>query len=55
MDLRFISKITKWQWLWLRCSDDSCYPSRFATYRLCACADSQFFCLFFYKRYIFLL
>jgi len=40
-----------------RCSDDSCYPSRFATYRLCACADSQFyfFFIFFYKRYIFLL
>jgi len=32
-----------------RCSDDSCYPSRFATYRLCACADSLFFFFFFTK------
>jgi len=30
---------------WCRCSDNSCYPSRFPTYRLCACADSQFFFL----------
>jgi len=33
-----------------RCSDNSCYPSRFPTYRLCACADSQIFLFYFFTK-----